>query len=198
MLKILSFIQLLTFLSLGSQAIAATNDLNVLWTNKKISITAHDVTLCEVLEEIGEKTNTKIRNNSKCDFIVNLNIEKASISDVFKTILKRENYVFVDNKSERKLLILNQKDTESGSSEVTRENRISTSNTSDIAEQTELQQQLYQDTSATANDTTATTYVNPNTAATETLAPLPYPAAPPFDPEIVEQALKEGLPPPVE
>lgn len=182
MLKDIYLFLILISLFVSTPSIAIAGDLDVQWNKKTISIKAIDVTLCEVLKKIGEKTNTKIQNNGKCDFPVKVNVTKVPITDALKKLLRRDSYVFVDNKTERKLLILNPKT--SDSSEDTRD---FSANRNKSIEQTEIQPPQYQE-----SDTTVTSYVDP----TGELNPIPYPSEPPFDPELVENAVKEGLPPP--
>ncbi|MGD8941074.1 MAG: hypothetical protein PVJ72_16940 [Gammaproteobacteria bacterium] len=82
-------------------------ELDIRWSNNKLSIKAKEVTLCELLDELAEKTNTKIRNDNKCDYPVNINVTNASFDGAIKKIFKKDSYVLVDDDNERKLLVFN-------------------------------------------------------------------------------------------
>jgi hypothetical protein len=93
---------------------ARASELDIQWQDKKLSVKAKDVTLCEVLKELGEKTNTKISNANPCDNLINLNIEKKPFDEAIKRILKHDSYVLVDDDTEKRLLIYNRNNTQNG------------------------------------------------------------------------------------
>ncbi|KON32315.1 hypothetical protein AC478_00605 [miscellaneous Crenarchaeota group-1 archaeon SG8-32-3] len=169
---------------------AVAGELDIQWQDNKLSIKAKGATVCEILKELAEKTNTKIRNDNPCDNVVNLNIEKKSFDEAIKKILKHDSYVLVDDDTERKLLVYNRKNMQQG-------------NDADYSYSRDTMQPYIPEPAqpdATFNDTQQhyEQYQDPSAADTgQTMDannpdPIPSPSEPPFAPDTLENA--EGVP----
>jgi hypothetical protein len=175
--------------------------LDIRWQDKKLSIKAKGVTLCEVLEELAEKTNTTIRNDNPCDNLVNFNLEKKSFDDALKKIFNKDSYVLVDDDTKRKLLIYKRGTGEQSTYNII-QNRApvesytpesAPTDTSSIVDTQPYEQ--YHDTNAI--DVSATSVIPAETIETsqpDLPEPIPYPTDPPFNPETLEKDMVEGGP----
>lgn len=91
------------------------SELDIHWSDKKLSIKAKDVILCELMDALAEKTNTQIHNDNKCDYPISLNIDNLSFDEAIKKIFRGDSYVLVDDDTERKLLVYNRNSGQSDS-----------------------------------------------------------------------------------
>ncbi|MCI0505141.1 MAG: hypothetical protein L0Z73_03435 [Gammaproteobacteria bacterium] len=169
-------------------------ELDIEWRNNKISITAKGVTVCQVLEELAEKTNTTISNKNECGNTINLRVEKRSFDHAVREILRHDSYILVEDAKERKLIVyernLNQSGNDTGAIYETESTPVYTPATTELdASQLTGAEQLpdsYQDPNYTG-EPVATNMV-------ELREPLPYPAEPPFNPEVLEYNAGAGSP----
>lgn len=176
-----------------NQALLQAGELDIQWSNKKLSIKAKDVILCDLLEELAEKTNTRIRNDNKCDYPVNINVNNVSFDSAIKKIFRKDSYVLVDDDNERKLLVYNrntsQYDNTSGAPDTSRREPIYAQDPvqpdpSSIPGAQEYGQ--YPDENSMGRDAPPSEAMDPNPE------PLPYPTEPPMDPGTLENGMGEG------
>ena len=186
-------------------ATVQAQELDIQWSNNKISIKAKDVTLCELLDELAEKTNTRIRNDNKCDYPVNINVKSATFDEAIKKIFKKDSYVLVDDDNERRLLVFNR-----SSSQYDNNVGVTTSNPRGY-EPIYLPESTQPDPSSISVPGTPNydQYQDPNAMDREQMSPEPVnpdqantPMTPdamesPIDPETAENGLQEeGVAPP--
>ena len=180
---------LMLFAVFFTAAIAAergdARELTVEWLDKKVNITAKGVTVCDVLEELGEKTNTKIYNANECDSLINLRIEKQSFDYALRELLRHDSYVLVEDETGKKLMVYDRNSNQTGDN-------------SAVSYEVQSPQTYIPDTTQTETTNfvdVQQVYDQPQDANIVNLRePLPYPSEPPFNPAVLENDAGYGAP----
>jgi hypothetical protein len=172
-------------------ATANARQLDIRWENKKLTIKARDVSLCETLKYLGEKTNTEILNSTPCNALVNIDINNSSFEDGVKRLLRNGNYVLVVNENVRKLLILDKDANPAGKnhnrgSEERYEQYIPPEPPPFTTTDPQYQDQYSQPPDAVAPSQDADIPPEPVNQSIPD-APVPYPTEPPIDPQMEQQ-----------